>query len=228
MPESLKKLAACAAVKYVTDGMVVGLGTGSTAEFAIRALGKRCASENIAIKCVPTSEASRHLGIEVGLTITSLDEEPAINLTIDGADEVAADLNLIKGLGGALLREKVVASATTQQIIIVDPSKVVGRLGTRSPLPVEVIPFASPLVQRRLSEISSSTQIRCTTSGHSYTTDNGNFIIDCTFQHGIDDPVVLEKVIDEIPGVVANGLFVGLTDLVIVGQKNGTCQEMRI
>ena len=153
MSERLKEIAGKKAVEQVRDGMVVGLGSGSTAEYAIRALGERCAAEGMDIRCVPTSEASGHLGGEVGLQVTSLEEEPAIDLTIDGADEVDPDLNLVKGLGGALLREKIVAAASAREIIIVDPSKLVDRLGTRSPLPVEVLPFAWALSRSRLMEV---------------------------------------------------------------------------
>ncbi|MEE2833507.1 MAG: ribose 5-phosphate isomerase A, partial [Candidatus Latescibacterota bacterium] len=130
MSDRHKELAARKAVEYIGDGMVVGLGTGSTAEFAIRALGERVKAEGLEIQCVPTSEASAALGEQVGLDIQSFEDNPVIDLTIDGADEVDPDLNLIKGLGGALLREKIVAAASTREIIIIDPGKLVDRLGT--------------------------------------------------------------------------------------------------
>ena len=227
MSERLKELAGRKAVEQVRDGMVVGLGSGSTAEYAIRALGERCAAEGIDIRCVPTSEASGRLGREVGLQVTSLEEEPAIDLTIDGADEVDPDLNLVKGLGGALLREKIVAAASTREIIIVDPSKLVDRLGTKSPLPVEVLPFAWALARTRLMEFASSAAMRRTPAGGEYLTDNGNYILDCSFEEGIGNAAAVEEGINRIPGVVENGLFVGLADLVIVGQKDGTCRELR-
>ena len=227
MSEKLKEIAGRKAVEQVRDGMVVGLGSGSTAEFAIRALGERCAAEELDIRCVPTSEASGHLGREVGLQVASLDMEPSIDLTIDGADEVDPDLNLVKGLGGALLREKIVAAASTREIIIVDPSKLVERLGTKSPLPVEVLPFALALSRSRLMEVASSAVLRRDAGGGEYLTDNGNFILDCSFDDGIQDAAAFEEKINRIPGVVENGLFVGLTDLVIVGQKNGTCRELK-
>ena len=227
MSERLKELAGKKAVQQVRDGMVVGLGSGSTAEYAIRALGERCAAEGMDIRCVATSEASGRLGGEVGLQVTSLEEEPAIDLTIDGADEVDPDLNLVKGLGGALLREKIVAAASAREIIIVDPSKLVDRLGTRSPLPVEVLPFAWALARTRLIESASSAVMRTTPEGREYLTDNGNFILDCSFADGIPDAGDLEEKINRIPGVVENGLFIGLADLVIIGQENGTCRELQ-
>ena len=227
MSERLKELAGRKAVEQVRDGMVVGLGSGSTAEQAIRALGERCAAGEMEIRCVPTSEASGRLGEEVGLQITTLEEEPAIDLTIDGADEVDPDLNLVKGLGGALLREKIVAAASAREIIIVDPSKLVDRLGTRSPLPVEVLPFARALARTKLMESASSVAMRATSDGGEYLTDNGNFILDCSFDDGIENADALEEKINRIPGVVENGLFVGLADLVIVGQEDGSCRELK-
>ena len=223
-PDRLKEVAARKAVEYVEEGMVVGLGTGSTAEFAIRALGERV-SGGLRIVAVPTSVASARLGEEIGLDIRSLEQRPEIDLTIDGADEVDGDLNLIKGLGGALLREKIVAGASRREIIIVDPSKIVDRLGTRSPLPVEVIPFGWSLAQRRLRDLEARPELRRTGSGP-YETDNGNYILDCHFERGIRDAVETERRINDIPAVVENGLFVGLTDIVVVGREDGSCLVM--
>jgi ribose 5-phosphate isomerase A len=226
MSDRHKELAARKAVEYIGDGMVVGLGTGSTAEFAIRALGERIKAEDLEIQCVPTSEASAALGEQVGLDIQSFEDNPVIDLTIDGADEVDPDLNLIKGLGGALLREKIVAAASTREIIIIDPGKLVDRLGTRAPLPVEVIPFAWGLAQMRLMDIAQRAELRRANDGELYVTDNGNLILDCHFPDGIDDAVTLDRRIDEIPGVVENGLFVDLTDIVVVGLDDGQCRVM--
>ena len=226
MSDRHKELAANRAVEYIQDGMVVGLGTGSTAEFAIRALGERVAQEGLAVQCVPTSEASAALGEQLGLDIQSFEDHPVIDLTIDGADEVDPDLNLIKGLGGALLREKIVAAASAQEIIIVDPGKLVERLGTRSPLPVEVIPFAWGLAQLRLAELCQRAELRRAGDNEPYMTDNGNFILDCHFPDGLDDAAHVERRINEIPGVVENGLFVGLTDIVVVGMDDGQCRIM--
>ena len=224
MSDRMKEVAASKAVEYVEEGMVVGLGTGSTAEFAIRALGRRV-GDGLGIVAVPTSLASAKLGKELGIDILSLEEHPEIALTIDGADEVDADLNLVKGLGGALLREKIVAGASSREIIIVDPTKIVDRLGTRSPLPVEVIPFGWSLARHRLRALGTRPELRRTRSGP-YETDNGNYILDCHFEHGIADAAETERLINGIPAVVENGLFVGLTDIVVIGREDGSCQIM--
>ena len=221
---NLKELAGRRAVEFVKDGMVVGLGTGSTATFAIKALGERVAN-GLQILAISTSEASTRLASQLGIEVQSFEEEPVIDLTIDGADEVDRDLNLIKGLGGALLREKIVAAATTRLIIIVDSSKLVHKLGTRCPLPVEVIPFGWPLAQRHLMDHGIRAELRKLPSGDEpLETDNGNFILDCHFPHGIDDAATTEQRINAIPSVVENGLFVGLTDLVIVAEESGECR----
>ena len=226
MSDRHKELAARKAVEYIRDGMIVGLGTGSTAEFAIRALGERVETEGLEVQCIPTSEASAALGEELGLDIQSLEDNPAIDLTIDGADEVDPDLNLIKGLGGALLREKIVAAASAREVIIIDPGKLVDRLGTRSPLPVEVIPFAWGLAKLHLVDLCRLAELRRREDNEPYVTDNGNFILDCHFVDGIDDAASLNRTINEIPGVVENGLFVGLTDIVVVGLDDGQCRVM--
>ena len=227
MSDRLKELAAEKAVSYVRDGMVVGLGTGSTADFAIRALGERAEKEGLDIQCVPTSDASARLGESLGLDIQSLEDHPVIDLTIDGADEVDPQLDLVKGLGGALLREKIIAAASTREVIIVDPSKVVDRLRTRSPLPVEVVPFAWSLAQMRLMDLSRRAELRQGDTGDTFVTDNGNFIIDCHFDEaGITDAAALETSVNAIPSVVENGLFVRLADIVIVGQDDGQCRVM--
>ena len=217
MSDRDKELAALRAVEYVVDGMVVGLGTGSTADFAIRALGERARSEGLEIRCVPTSLASARLGEQVGLDIRSLEDCPAVDLTIDGADEVDPRLDLVKGLGGALLREKIVAGASAREVIIVDATKRVERLGTRSPLPVEVVPFAWTLARQRLMELGPRVERRQDAQGQPFITDNGNFILHCHFAAGIADPGGMERQINAIPGVVENGLFIGLVHAVVVG-----------
>ena len=146
---NLKEVAGRKAVELVQEGMIVGLGTGSTANYAIQALGERVAS-GLNIQAISTSAATTQLAAEYGIDILTFEEEPVVDITIDGADEVDANLNLIKGMGGALVREKIVAAASTREIIVVDPSKLVNKLGTQSPLPVEVIPFGWPLAQRHL------------------------------------------------------------------------------
>ncbi len=218
-----KEVAGIKAASYVESGMIVGLGTGSTAEYAIRALGKRI-GEGLNITAVSTSTASTRLAEEVGIDLASLEDEPVVDLTIDGADEVNPQLDLIKGLGGALLREKIVASATTRQIIIIDPSKLVDQLGTQAPLPVEVVPFAWPLILRALIEKNLRPTLRKKADGEVFETDNGNFIIDCGFPQGIADATESERWINDLPGVVENGLFVGLTHIVVVGHEDGSCR----
>lgn len=221
-----KEAAGSQAVEYVADGMVVGLGTGSTAEYAIRTLGSRVA-EGLRIRAVATSEASARLARELNIEVLDLEGGLTVDLTIDGADEVDSGLDLVKGLGGALLREKIVARTSKQLIIIVDSSKMVPRLGTRSPLPVEVVPFAWSLVRHRLAEEGLRSELRRDPdTGGPYETDNGNLILDCHFPGGIDDPVRTESRINALPGVVENGLFIDLADLVIVGEENGGCRKL--
>ena len=221
---NLKEIAGNKAAEYITDGMVVGLGTGSTAEFAIKAIGARVAT-GLRITAISTSEASTQLAESLDIEVLSLEDEPVVDLTIDGADEVDPDFNLVKGLGGALLREKIVASASTREIIIIDPSKLVDKLGTKAPLPVEVVPFAWPLVQRRLMDQHLRAALRRNTDGHEpYVTDNGNFILDCHFPQGIAAAAETERQINDIPGVIENGLFVDLTDIVVIGQEDGSCR----
>lgn len=218
-----KEVAGRKAAEYVREGMVVGLGTGSTAVHAIRALGERVA-QGLQIQTIPTSEASARLAGEVGLELITLEDSPVVDLTIDGADEVDPSLTLIKGLGGALLREKIVAAASTRLLIIVDPSKLVPRLGSRAPLPVEVVPFGWTVAQRLLIEEKVQVDLRKRPEADEpFVTDNGNFILDCRFPD-LEYPARLETWINSLPGVVENGLFVGLADLVIVGQEDGTCR----
>ncbi|MGY8823314.1 MAG: ribose-5-phosphate isomerase RpiA [Candidatus Latescibacterota bacterium] len=218
-----KEAAGNQAAEYVENGMVVGLGTGSTAEYAIRALGNRVRA-GLEITAVSTSVASTKLAEHLEIEVVSLEDEPVVDITIDGADEVDPQLDLIKGLGGALLREKIVASATTRQIIIIDQSKLVEKLGTQAPLPVEVVPFAWPLIQRAFIERDLRPVLRKIADGEVFETDNGNFIIDCGFPTGIEDAVQSESWINALPGVVENGLFVHLTDLVVVGADDGSCR----
>ena len=221
-----KEAAGSRAADHVADGMVVGLGTGSTAEYAIRTLGRRVA-QGLRIRAVATSEASARLARELNIEVLDLEGGLAVDLTIDGADEVDPGLDLVKGLGGALLREKIVARSSKQLIIIVDSSKMVPRLGTRSPLPVEVVPFAWSLVRHHLAEEGLRAELRPDAgTGGPYETDNGNLILDCHFPHGIDDPVHTESWINSLPGVVENGLFIDLADRVIVGEENGACRQL--
>ena len=216
-----KEVAGRRAAEYIETGMVVGLGTGSTAEFAIRAIGERVAA-GLEVKAIPTSEASAQLAGELGITLTTLEDDPAVDLTIDGADEVDPDLDLIKGLGGALLREKIVAFATARQVIIIDPSKLVKKLGTQAPLPIEVVPFSWSLVCSRLSERGIEPTLRMLQAEQPFVTDNGNYIIDGRFPEGIDDAQATDVWLNTLPGVVENGLFVAMTHLVVIGEADGT------
>jgi ribose 5-phosphate isomerase A len=214
----LKEMAAREAVRHVTDGMVVGLGSGSTASIAIELLGEKVKAGWMIIG-IPTSRESEELGRSVGITIGELKDHHVVDVTIDGADEVDPELNLIKGLGGALVREKIVAFATKMEIIIVDESKMVSFLGQKAPLPVEIVKFASESTMRRLERFGCVPKLR-EKNGLAFVTDNGNLIADCRFQK-IDDPKKLESDLNLVPGVVDNGLFVGLAHKVIVASKDG-------
>ena len=215
-----KEMAAREAVKYIEDGMVVGLGSGSTASIAIRLIGEKIKSEGIDIIGIPTSRASDLLGRAVGVKIGELDDHPHVDITIDGADEVGPRLNLVKGLGGALLREKIVAAATQLELIVVDESKLVEFIGQKSALPVEIAKFSHKTTMLRLASLGCTPVLRMTEDAP-YVTDNGNYIADCRFQK-IADPAAMEIKIDHIPGVVESGLFIGLTSRVIVGSPGGT------
>jgi ribose 5-phosphate isomerase A len=216
--ESLKKLAGEKAAESVTDGMIVGLGTGSTVHYTILKLGLMVRS-GMTIIGIPTSKATEKLAVTHGINIGTLDQHPVIDLTIDGADEIAPNLDLIKGMGGALLREKVVASVSKQLIIIADESKTVNILGTKSALPVEVLPFALPTVAARLEDLCVEAKLRMR-NNFVFVSDNGNYIIDCRFDT-IPEPSVLESKINRIPGVVENGLFLGMANRAILGTKDG-------
>ncbi len=213
-----KKMAAAEeAVKMVKDGMVVGLGTGSTANYAIEALG-RMVAKGLRIKGVATSKATEQLARKVGIPITTLEEVDGIDLTIDGADEVAPNFDLIKGMGGALLREKIVAFASKQEVIIVDDSKLVSVLGARTPLPVEVVPFGHTRTRDSLEGLGCKAALKG--GGVPFITDNGNLIYECKFE-SIGDAEMLEAEIDMIPGVVESGLFVDLATKVVVASSKG-------
>jgi ribose 5-phosphate isomerase A len=217
-----KEQAGRKAAEYVKNGMVVGLGTGSTAEWAIRALAARVKEGQVAdIQCIPTSSTTRQLADELGLSIRGLEDVEWVDLTIDGADQVDDNLNLIKGAGGALLREKVVAFSSGEVIIIVDETKLAKNLGGDVPVPVEVIPFAEAVVRSALTNLGAEVEIRMDADGDDpYITDNDNLILDCKFLKPFD-PKHMEREMKRIPGVVENGLFVDMTDRAVVGQVSG-------
>ena len=218
-----KKLAGEASLQYVADGQVVGLGTGSTAKFAIEALGRRV-HEGLKIRGIPTSVRSRELAQQLGIPLTNFDEVQAIDVTIDGADEFDPDLNLIKGGGGALLREKIVASASKKLVIVTDSSKQVPVLG-KFPLPVEVIPFARALLVNEITALGAFVDLRLDATGKPYVTDEGHQILDCQFGT-IADPPALAQRLSNMPGVVEHGLFIGMASVVILA-KGGEVLEFK-
>ena len=209
-----KQAAAEAAAALVEDGMFVGLGTGSTAAFAIAALGRRMREGLRIAAAIATSERSDKQARELGIPMTSFAERQRLDLTLDGADEVArGTLHLIKGHGGALLREKIVASASARLVIIADDSKLVDRLGTF--VPVEVVPFGWQTTQRRLETLGATVKLRLAGDGKVFVTDGGNLTLDCGFGT-IADPAALERSIRTLVGVIDCGLFVGLATQVIL------------
>jgi ribose 5-phosphate isomerase A len=212
-----KELAGRAAAKLVRDGDIVGLGTGSTAYFAVIALGERVKA-GLKMTGIPTSIATAELARKVGIPLTTLDQHPAIDIDIDGADEVDPHLNLIKGGGGALLREKVIAAASKKFIVVADSAKVVPMLG-KFPLPVEIIAFARAVVEPKIARLGASIKMRTRPDGSPYLTDNGNPILDCSFGK-IEDPSALARALTNIPGVVEHGLFIGLASKALVGKEN--------
>ena len=214
----MKRLAAEKSVEYVKNGMILGLGTGSTAEYAIRKLGK-LVKNGLEIKGIPTSMHTKRVAKECNIPLTKLEENPKIDLTIDGADEVDSDLNLIKGGGGALTREKIIAYHSKKEIIVVDDSKIVKALGIDFPLPGEILKYGWTSTKKALEEFGCNVELR-KIMNEPFITDNSNYILDCEFER-IDEPEQLEKDINNIPGVVENGLFIGLVDEVIVGSKQG-------
>lgn len=220
-----KKIAAAKAVEYVEAGMVVGLGTGSTAGFAIKGLGEKVKA-GLNIKAVASSIASEDLARQVGIPIINFSGLPLIDVYIDGADEVDAQGNLIKGGGGALLREKILAYHSRQFIVVVDESKQVNTLGT-FPLPVEIVPFAAELTLRQLIQLGCEATIR-QKDGKDFITDNSNLIADCRFG-SIADPFSLNHQIKHIPGVVETGIFLrSMVHKVIVAYPNGSVEEKQI
>jgi len=211
---SEKQRAAEAAVEYVKDGMIVGLGTGSTTEFAVKKLGERV-RDGLAIRGIPTSDVTKVQAEEEGIPLIDFSETMYIDLTIDGADEIDVNLNMIKGGGAALLREKIVASASKEEIIIVSHEKFVKQLGS-FPLPVEVIPFGWQIIFNQLETLGGSPDLRLK-QGQPLLTDQGNYIIDCRFRQ-IIDAAQLEQRLNMIPGVVENGLFTGLCTRMIMAE----------
>lgn len=212
-----KDLAARSAVAAVEDGMVIGLGSGSTSVKALHVLARRMRDEGLRVRGVPTSVATEREARSLGIPLTTLDENPRLDLAIDGADQVDANLAAIKGRGGALLREKVVASCAERLLIMVDASKLCDVLDIA--VPVEVLPFALAAVRRRFEAMGGRADLRATPDGEPYVTDNGNSILDVDFGR-IADPAGLAGRISTLPGVVEHGLFVGIVTELHVGEKD--------
>lgn len=213
MMDTLKKIAAEEAVTYIKEGMIVGLGTGSTTEIAINKIGEKNI-EGFDIIGIPTSMRTEKLAKNLGIPISNINDHPDIDITIDGADQVNPNLNLIKGGGGALLREKIVASCTNREIIIIDETKLVQTF--TFPLPVEIIPYGWKTTILKLEKLGCHPTLR--KKEKIFLTDNQNYIVDCQF-HEIQEN--LEKKINSIPGVVENGLFIDLADEIVVGTEEG-------
>jgi ribose 5-phosphate isomerase A len=208
-----KEAAARASLRFVKDGQVVGLGTGSTAAYFIRLLAEEV-KRGLRVRGIPTSDRSRELAENLGIPLTTLDECQELAVTVDGADEVDPQLRLIKGGGGAMLREKIVASATKQLVIVADASKQVSMLG-KFPLPVEVIRFAQALVAKRITALGAAVSVRKNADGAPYVTDENNYILDCRFGQ-IRDADTLARELSEMPGVVEHGLFIGMASVVLI------------
>lgn len=217
--EELKRQAAEQAVEYIQSGMVVGLGTGSTAVFAVRRIGELLADGRLQrIVGIPTAEVTAREAERAGVPLGTLDDHPSVDVTIDGADEIDPHLNLIKGLGGALLREKIVAAASRRLIIIADDSKRVEQLATRAPVPVEVIQFARRPVVDYLASLGAQVVER-RKDGQRFITDEGNLILDCHFP-GLANPSEIAQLIRAQPGVVEHGLFLGMaTEAIVAGER---------
>lgn len=215
---NFKQLAGEYAANFVKDGMNVGLGTGSTVYWAIQKLGERI-KEGLSFQAVPTSKETEVLAKQLNISLISLNDVQSLDLTIDGADEIDANLQLIKGGGGALLREKIVATSSKELIIIADESKLVTHLGT-FPLPVEIIPFSWKQTERKIQSLGCQTTLRLK-NNETFITDNNNMIIDCIFPYNLTNPTNLHTQLKMITGVVETGLFVNMTSKAIIGTKNG-------
>lgn len=219
--EDAKKRAAFEAAKHVEEGFTVGLGTGNTAAYAIKEIGRKIQQRKWKILGVPTSHQTLKLAVDSGIPLTTLEEHPQLDLTIDGADQIDKEFNLIKGMGGALTREKIVASATKQFIIVADQTKLSEKLGKDQSLPVEVLPFALPTATPKIQKLGGQPILRKGTGKMGpVVTENGNFIVDVDFGP-IDSPRELGLQLKSIPGVIEIGLFIDMADIVYVGKPTG-------
>lgn len=222
-----KRNAALEATKQVKENFVIGLGSGSTVAYVIEEIGNRIKLEKIRVLAVPTSYQALTLAVKHGIQLTTLEEHPILDITIDGADQIDGELNLIKGMGGALTREKIVASASKKLVIVADERKKVKFLGENNhPVPIEALPFAAPIVMRRIKEIDGKPFLRESDKKVGpVITDNGNIIIDVNFGL-VPEPAKLESKLKNLPGVVETGLFIGMTALAYIG-KHSTVQEIK-
>ncbi len=226
-PSDPKRVAGRRAADMVSSGTVVGLGTGSTVFHTLVRLAERIASEGLEIRGVPTSTDTEGKAREMGIPLATLNDVETIDLTIDGADEADPAFCLTKGGGGALLREKVVAYSSRKVVIVLTGSKRVERLGDTFALPVEVVPFALPMVAREITKLGAEPVERRSNGGQSYRTDNGCAILDCRFRGGIQDPAAMEQALDRIPGLVETGLFCGLAHTLVVGAESGEAEVIQ-
>lgn len=213
--EKEKEAAARASLRFIKDGQVVGLGTGSTAAYFIQLLGEQV-KRGLRVRGIPSSERSGEQAASLGIPLTSFEECPEIDVTVDGTDEVDPEMRLIKGGGGALLREKIVASASKQYVIIADSTKRVPVLG-KFGLPVEVIKFAMPVVKKKIEALGAEVSPRRNKDGKSYLTDENNYILDCRFGE-IRDAERLARKLSDMPGVVEHGLFIGMAGVVLIAE----------
>ncbi len=219
--EELKKAAGVKAVDFVSAGMLVGLGTGSTAEFAIEELSKRIEDGRLSdISCVPSSERTKNFAETLGLDLVGLGSERKIDVTIDGADEIDSDFNLIKGGGGALLREKVLAQNSKRNIIVANESKLSRRLGNRFPVPIEVLPFALEAEKSYLESLGGEVKLRFAQDGSPFLTDQNNLIVDWSFGE-MESPSYFAERLSQRAGIVEHGLFIGTASDVIIGSPRG-------
>jgi ribose 5-phosphate isomerase A len=219
-----KEAAGRHAADLVEEGMTVGLGTGSTVHYTLLRLGERIRDDGLTMRGVPTSIDTERKAHELGIPLVGLEEVARLDLTIDGADEIDGAFQMIKGGGGALLREKVVAAVSEREAIVVGRDKLVERLGREFLLPVEVVPFARAAVTRAVEALGARPVVRMSDQHAVYRTDNGNEILDCDFPDGIADPAGLERTLDAIPGIVETGLFIGLAHLLLIGNDDGTVE----
>lgn len=216
-----KQQAAHAALELIQSGMALGLGTGSTATYLLHELAQALRNGSLRhIVGVPTSEHTARLAMQLGIPLTTLAEHPVLDLALDGADEIDPALGLIKGMGGALLREKIVAASASCFVVIADAAKRVPQLGARTPVPVEIVPFAAPLCSRLLAALGATVTLRCNSAGVPYQTDEGHQILDCAFGV-VADPPALARAIRDIPGVVEHGLFLSMASLAVVAGPEG-------